>query len=314
MTPCKSGPRRPGFTLIELLVVIAIIAVLIGLLLPAVQKVREAANRTSCGNNLKQLALAMHNYESTYKLFPPIQITSPYTGWATLVLPYIEQDNVARVYDRTKDYYDLANQQAVNVRVAIHVCPSTPGVRTAGPIGDATFTNRTAQMGDYFTIRSFVDDDFDPPEIDGAFGTPDDFNNGRPSKLAGITDGLSNTMMLYESAGMPATYKGRTVVDCSASFNPSNCNRNWWGPWASFHNNRIYTWTFDGRIRGGPGAPCVINCTNDLGYGIYSFHPGGANMALCDGSVRFLNQGTPKATVRALVSRQGGETIPGDGY
>jgi prepilin-type N-terminal cleavage/methylation domain-containing protein/prepilin-type processing-associated H-X9-DG protein len=306
--------RRSAFTLIELLVVIAIIAVLIGLLLPAVQKIRESAARMSCSNNLKQLGLAMHNYEGTYHTLPPIQITTPVGGWSTLILPFIEQDNVARIYDRTKDYYDLVNQPAVNVRLAIHVCPSAPGVRSAGPIGDVSFTNRTAQMGDYFAIRSFVDDDFTPAEIDAMGGTPDDFNNSRPQKLSAITDGLSNTMMFYESAGQPMTYKGKTVVPCSASINPANCYRNWWGPWASFHNNRIYTWSFDGKTRGGKGAPCVINCTNDLGYGIYSFHSGGANMGLCDGSVRFLKEIVSKATVRALVSRQGGEVLSNDAF
>src|SRR5207253_87334 len=143
---------RLGFTLIELLVVIAIIAVLIALLVPAVQKVREAAARTTCINNLKQLALAIHNYEGVNRRFPPLQLpTSPVTGWATFILPYIEQGNVAKIYDRTKDYYDVLNQPAVNAAIATHVCPSTPGtIRVAGPIGDPTFTTRTAQMGDYF--------------------------------------------------------------------------------------------------------------------------------------------------------------------
>src|SRR5437870_5677449 len=93
------GPRR-AFTLIELLVVIAIIAVLIALLVPAVQKVREAAARTQCINNLKQLALAMHNYENTFKAFPPGRTTvSPEHSWSAFMLPYIEQDNVFKIYN-----------------------------------------------------------------------------------------------------------------------------------------------------------------------------------------------------------------------
>jgi prepilin-type N-terminal cleavage/methylation domain-containing protein/prepilin-type processing-associated H-X9-DG protein len=309
--------RRPGFTLIELLVVIAIIAVLIGLLLPAVQKVREAANRMKCTNNIKQLALAMHNYENTFGWWPPIQLPSPYTGWATFLLPYVEQQNVYTIYDRTKDFYDPVNQRAVNAALSVHVCPSTPGDHLARPIGPdtTTYPNNTAQCGDYYPVRSFWDNASDPnDEIFGAFtGNVNNINLGLPSRAADIIDGLSNTLMFYESAGQPTTYQGRTAVPCSMSTAPSNCVRNWFGPWASFHNSRIYSWTYDGTIKGANG-PCVINCSNDLAYGIYSFHPGGANMGVCDGSVRFLSQSTSKATVRALVSRAGGEVLGSDAY
>ncbi len=119
---------RTGFTLIELLVVISIIAILMGLLLPAVQKAREAANRLSCANNLKQLGLAMHHFENVHQKLPPSSLRVGSATWAVLILPYIEQDNLYRQWDLNQTYYqqtDLARRTPVK----IYFCPSR---RTAG--------------------------------------------------------------------------------------------------------------------------------------------------------------------------------------
>ena len=126
------GPQalRNGFTLIELLVVIAIIAVLIALLMPAVQKTREAAARIQCANNLKQLGLAMHNYEGVNKSLPPSRIKVGYATWAVLIMPYIEQQNIYRQWDLSKTYYEqtpLARQSSV----PIYFCPSRRDQQTA---------------------------------------------------------------------------------------------------------------------------------------------------------------------------------------
>ncbi|MBP3957249.1 DUF1559 domain-containing protein [Gemmata sp. G18] len=296
------GNRR-AFTLIELLVVIAIIAILIGLLLPAVQKVREAAARMKCSNNLKQLSLAFHNYESAQGGLPPSQFSPPFTGWGSITLPYIEQGNVAAIYKSELDFYAPENQTAVNTRLDTHICPSTPSSdRLLKPIGNVSFTDRTGQAGDYYVPRSYKTSASATEEAVGAISYLKDVR----TKFLEVTDGTSNTMLLYESAGMPVTYRKRAPVACANTTNPANCNRHWFAAWSSFHSSRIYSWTFDGVNSGGP---CVVNCTNDLAYGIYSFHTGGANFGLCDGSVRFVSENVTPDVIKSFVSRAGGEVF-----
>jgi prepilin-type N-terminal cleavage/methylation domain-containing protein len=147
--------RRHGFTLIELLVVIAIIAVLIGLLLPAIQMVRESANRVSCANNLKQLGLAMHAYHDANDRLPPSRLDVGKATWAVLILPYIEQDNLYRQWDLSKSYYDQ-NAVARQSPVKTYFCPSR---RTAGT------SPTTSTYGDFPSWAQS-----ESPNVPGALG------------------------------------------------------------------------------------------------------------------------------------------------
>ena len=337
--------RRRGFTLIELLVVIAIMAILIGLLLPAVQKVREAANRMKCSNNLKQLGLAVHNHDSATGKLPSGWMSNggpPYTGlpdyffsWSALAQlnPYLEQEVIYNRMDLKQPIYmpptynvTAANQFAVQQVVKLFLCPSDKqqpvsvayGMPVIGP------TNYAACLGSGTTNGG------------APFGSPINANGMfqavKPLRFADVSDGLSNTGCMSEStlgdgpenvsgpapAGPDKVYGylgfSGTPIGESACAAPPTWNGN---------NRRGFMWA-SGEIRCAtynhyltPNSPKYDCINNDPAAGYTasgwraarSRHAGGVNLLLGDGSVRFVRDSIAQAMWMAISTRAGGEVV-----
>jgi prepilin-type processing-associated H-X9-DG protein len=280
----------------------------------------------SCSNNLKQIALAMHNHHDTYRMLPySKRDTFPQRSWAPDLLPFLEQSNLvsAASYDLDQNWWRsttstspsvaIPNAATVRTHLSVFKCPSTPNpYRLQNKTETPPEQNKVGACTDYFVtegVNIAINNELIAGEqfpitanLQGALRKYPEQNT-----FSNIVDGTSNTILAAECAGREDVWRGRTFKPALADKSQPNCARARGGAWATndnpFEIGTRLDWCTNGTIPG----PMKINNSNEYGHLFYSFHPGGANFALVDGSVRFCSETTRLRVLASMVTRSGNE-------
>lgn len=304
--------RRTAFTLIELLVVIAIIAVLIALLLPAVQQAREAARRTQCRNNLKQLGLALHNYHDVHGRLPITQYESQPSGdyltlssWTRLILPQIDLATITSNWNEAYNFSVGPNATLNKTPITVYKCPSSPAPAVGTWNADGQQLFDADSSGKYlggiceYSASSNTQISIDAT-LNGTGMMDYDKTKDVSKRFRDITDGLTNTFMVGEVSGGAPLYLVTKQLD--GTLTQKIRFHNWAG------QNRISFRNYN--ANGTAGGRCLVNCFGGAGgSNLFSWHTGGAHVTLGDGSVRFISDNIDFQTMCRLVTCQDGQVI-----
>jgi len=310
------GRNVRGTTLVELLVVVGLIGTLAGILLPAIQQVRESTRRTQCLNNLKQIGLGIQNFHTSRGFFPTtVSGNGAIHYWAAQILPYMEENPLAAIYDYTVAWNNVKNRTAVQTTLGFMCCPSAPfgplqnsKFKTGNPAWAAAAADYAGSTGPSSTLWTTAPATIASPQpkvIDGFFkGSISPSGKGR--QMRDIGDGASKTVAVFEAAGRPQVWAFGAMIPDSGLVTSVSTKYVTLCGWADPNQFDVKGFQPDATNRYKSPGPTLINGCNNAG--IFAFHPNGANLLFVDGSTTFVGTAATADVVASMLTAQGEET------